>query len=84
MAKLYYTKDVKEIFEKKFADLAIAIVDCDGCDSESTMKMIRDLRAAKGVVSQVIHWMENEDGVHDAEMERWRQEQEAEKNGTDS
>lgn len=84
MAKLYYTKDVKEIFEKKIADIAVAIVDCDTCEDEPTMKMIRDLRAAKGIIGQVIHWMENEDNVHDAEMERWKAEQGAEKNGTDS
>ena len=81
MAKLYFTKDIKELIDKKIeSDSAQMIVDPD-MSEEDMLRFSRELRVFKKYAYELIEEMTENDQKYDAEIARWKAEKEAREAG---
>ena len=72
MAKLYWTKDIKEIFDKKLAKTAKDLIDDRSMSENQTAIAIRHLRLCQNFASEIIEEMEEVDRQEEEERERYK------------
>ena len=80
MGKLYWTKDIKEIIDRKISKLANDILN-DEYSESATVEMIRQARLLKEFGTELIKDLEHEDKLDDERLAKYRAEsKEEEKN----
>lgn len=80
MGKLYWTKDIKEIIDRKISKLANDIIN-DDCSESTAVEMIRQARLLKEFGTELIKDLEHEDKLDDERLAKYRAEaKEEEKN----
>ena len=72
MAKLYWTKDIKKLIEKKIERDSAVLVNEKDMSEERLFRFIRDLRIFKNYAYELIEEMEEADRKDDEEMARWK------------
>ena len=68
MAKLYWTKDVRRLIEKKIAEDSAAIVNDKNMPEEKMIKFVHDLRIFRLYADELIEEMEELDREDDEYM----------------
>lgn len=80
MGKLYWTKDIKEIIDRKISKLANDILN-DELSESAAVEMIRQARLLKEFGTELIKDLEHEDKLDDERLAKYRAEsKEEEKN----
>lgn len=80
MGKLYWTKDIKEIIDRKISKLANDILNDEWSES-AAVEMIRQARLLKEFGAELIKDLEHEDKLDDERLAKYRAEsKEEEKN----
>ena len=78
MAKLYYTKDIRELVEKKIDEAGHIIVRDKEATGEQIDRWIREIRIFQKYAYEMLEEMEDADIQDDAEMAEWRAKKTAE------
>ena len=81
MPKLYWTKDVKKIIDKKIEEDSAILVNDHNMSEENLFKFVRDLRIFKKYADELIEKMEEIDVEYDEDMARFKAECEAKEDG---
>ena len=72
MAKLYWTKDIKDIFEKKIEEAGACLINDRSISEESLLRHIREIRIFQKYASEIIEDMEEADRLEEEERERYK------------
>lgn len=83
MAKLYWTKDIKNLIDKKLKEDSSDLVNNTDSTELELAHHIYELRTFKKYAYELIEEMEELDRKDDEEMARWKAEQAAKKEQTD-
>ena len=78
MAKLYWTKDLKEVIDEFINENSISMVKDDAVSEEKVARYARELRIFRKYADVLIEKMEEMDRKDDEEMAAWRAKREAE------
>lgn len=78
MAKLYWTKDIKKIFDDKLTERVMAAVNDNDMPLTGVTAEVGEVRCLRYFLDQIIAGMEEADRKDDAEMEEWRAKKNAE------
>ena len=87
MAKLYYTKDIGQVFDEKITDMVSKIVADKTISDEAATELIHGIRICQSFAQQIMDKLEEIDRKDDEEMAAWRAKKAAEeeaKNDADS
>lgn len=85
MAKLYYTKEIGQVFDEKIIDMLRKIVETT--NDEASTELIHSIRICQSFAKQIMDKLEEIDRKDDEEMAAWRAKKAAEeeaKNDADS
>lgn len=78
MAKLYWTKDLKEVINEFINESSMALVNDKNIIEEKAARYIQELRIFRKYADELIEKMEEMDQKDDEEMAAWRAKREAE------
>ena len=65
MGKLYYTKDIKELFDNYFKERAAKVATNEWLEDDEIVDTIQELRNFKGYLDEIITRMEEMDRKYD-------------------
>ena len=65
MGKLYYTKDIKELFDNYFKERAAKVATNEWLEDEEIVDTIQELRNFKGYLDEIITRIEEMDRKYD-------------------
>ena len=80
MAKLYLTKEIKGILNRKISETVDQLINDDNINESQMVPMIKQIRILRTFADEVIAGMEAEDKAEDERMEA-EQKKEAEPDG---
>ena len=77
MAKIYWTKEVKQKFNDKIYELLINVLDDEKATDDEIASAIKGIRSFRDNCSDIFHEMEEIDRLDDEENQRRREKAEA-------
>ena len=77
MAKLYWTCEVKEIFDQKIQEVADKIINDDTIEESQVVRMVKQVRMLRAFANEVVADMEAADKAEDERREAERAKKEA-------